>query len=60
MAPPDADEYETHRRRIEELKAELGALRILAERPAEQEKEVAEARHRAEMEDRVASRAGGL
>lgn len=52
MAPPDADEYETHRRRIEELKAELGTLRYSLS-TAEQEKEVAEARHRAEMEDHV-------
>src|SRR5690606_4967457 len=50
MAPPDADEYETHRRQIEELKAELGTLRYSLS-TIEQEKEMAEARHRTEMED---------
>ena len=50
MAPPDADEYETHRRQIEELKAELGTLRYSLS-TIEQEKEMADARHRTEMED---------
>jgi mitotic spindle assembly checkpoint protein MAD1 len=39
-APPDAEEYETQRRRIEELKAEVGTLRY-AMRNHEQEKEMA-------------------
>lgn len=39
-APADAEEYETQRRRIEELKAELGTLRYTM-RNYEQEKEMA-------------------
>lgn len=50
MAPPDAEEYETHRRQIEELKAELGTLRYSLS-TMEQEKEMADARHKTEMED---------
>lgn len=50
MAPPDAEEYESHRRCIEELKAELGTLRYTLS-TLEQEKEMAEARHRTELED---------
>ncbi|KAK3938209.1 spindle assembly checkpoint component Mad1 [Diplogelasinospora grovesii] len=40
MAPPDAEEYETQRRRIEELKAEVGTLRYTISN-YEQEKELA-------------------
>ncbi|SPN98424.1 related to spindle assembly checkpoint protein [Cephalotrichum gorgonifer] len=50
MAPPDAQEYESHRRCIEELKAELGTLRYSLS-TLEQEKDMAEARHRTEVED---------
>ncbi|CAI4214892.1 unnamed protein product [Parascedosporium putredinis] len=47
---PDAEEYESHRRCIEELKAELGTLRYSLS-TIEQEKEMAEARHKTEIED---------
>lgn len=50
MAPPDAEEYETQRRRIEELKAEVGALnyRVSA---YDQEKEMLRLQHDSELRD---------
>ncbi|EJT70145.1 spindle assembly checkpoint component MAD1 [Gaeumannomyces tritici R3-111a-1] len=50
MAPPDAQEYETQRRRIEELKAEVGALnyRVSA---YDQEKEMLRLQHDSELRD---------
>ncbi|KAL0930449.1 spindle assembly checkpoint component mad1 [Colletotrichum truncatum] len=50
MAPPDAAEYESQRQVIEELKAELGTLRYTIS-TFEQEKQMADARHNAELED---------
>jgi len=50
LAPPDAQEYESQRHVIEELKAELSALRYTIS-TFEQEKQMAEAQHNAEMED---------
>ncbi|KAK1466448.1 spindle assembly checkpoint component MAD1 [Colletotrichum cuscutae] len=50
MAPPDAAEYEFQRQVIEELKAELGTLRYTIS-TFEQEKQMADARHNAELED---------
>jgi mitotic spindle assembly checkpoint protein MAD1 len=50
MAPPDADEYESQRRCIEELKAEIGTLRYSIT-TFEQEKVMSEARHNSEMEE---------
>ncbi|KAH9231299.1 hypothetical protein K456DRAFT_446012 [Colletotrichum gloeosporioides 23] len=50
MAPPDAAEYESQRQVIEELKAELGTLRYTIS-TFEQEKEMAEARHKVELEE---------
>ena len=50
MAPPDADSYESQRRCIEELKAEIGTLRYTIS-TFEQEKVMAEARHTSELED---------
>lgn len=50
FAPPDAQEYESQRHVIEELKAELSALRYTIS-TFEQEKHMADARHNAEMED---------
>ncbi|OBR02465.1 Spindle assembly checkpoint component MAD1 [Colletotrichum higginsianum IMI 349063] len=50
MAPPDAAEYESQRHVIEELKAELGTLRYTIS-TFEQEKQMADARHNAELED---------
>ncbi|KAI6256427.1 hypothetical protein MCOR07_004048 [Pyricularia oryzae] len=50
MAPPDAEEYETQRRRIEELKAEVGTLnyRITAH---DQEKEMMRLQQDSELRD---------
>ncbi|KAF6829143.1 spindle assembly checkpoint component mad1 [Colletotrichum musicola] len=50
MAPPDAAEYESQRQVIEELKAELGTLRYTIS-TFEQEKQMTDARHNAELED---------
>ncbi|WDK17002.1 spindle assembly checkpoint component mad1-like protein [Colletotrichum graminicola] len=50
MAPPDAAEYESQRQVIEELKAELGTLRYTIS-TFDQEKQMADARHNAELED---------
>jgi len=50
MAPPDADGYETQRRAIEELKAELAAMRYQNE-TVQQEKEMTAAKHTSEIED---------
>lgn len=49
-APPDAEEYETQRRRIEELKAEVGTLRYQIS-SHEQEKELARLQMENEMRD---------
>jgi mitotic spindle assembly checkpoint protein MAD1 len=48
--PPDADEYETQRRRIEELKAEVGTLQYQIS-SFEQEKELARLQMENEMRD---------
>jgi len=50
MAPPDAEEYETQRRRIEELKAEVGTLKYTIN-SFEQEKEMARLQHETELRD---------
>ncbi|KAM0325845.1 hypothetical protein ACHAQA_007147 [Verticillium albo-atrum] len=50
LAPPDAQEYESQRHVIEELKAELSGMRYTIE-TFEQEKQMAEARHNADIED---------
>ncbi|KAH7353243.1 spindle assembly checkpoint component MAD1 [Plectosphaerella cucumerina] len=50
FAPPDAQEYESQRHVIEELKAELSALRYTIS-TFEQEKQMADAQHKADMED---------
>lgn len=49
-APPDAEEYETQRRRIEELKAEVGTLQYQMS-SYEQEKELARLQTENEMRD---------
>lgn len=51
MAPPDAEEYETQRRRIEELKAEVAAMRYKCE-THEQEKEIISLQHEKELRDK--------
>ncbi|XXG98326.1 mitogen-activated protein kinase [Hypoxylon texense] len=50
LAPPDAEEYETQRKRIEELKAELATMRFKAEN-YEQEKEIISLQHDNELRD---------
>ncbi|KAL1893367.1 coiled-coil domain-containing protein mad1 [Sporothrix stenoceras] len=50
MAPPDAEEYELQRRRIEELKAEVGTLQYQVN-TFEQEKEMARLQHETELRD---------
>ena len=50
MAPPDAEVYETQRRRIEELKAELGTLRYTIS-SHKQEQEMARLEHEGELRD---------
>lgn len=50
MAPPDAEEYELQRRRIEELKAEVGTLQYQVN-TFEQEKEMARLQHDTELRD---------
>ncbi|KAI0830969.1 spindle assembly checkpoint component Mad1 [Hypoxylon sp. FL0890] len=50
LAPPDAEEYETQRRKIEELKAELATMRFKIEN-YEQEKEMLALQHDNELRD---------
>lgn len=50
LAPPDAEEYETQRKRIEELKAELATMRYRVEN-YEQEKEMLTLQHDNELRD---------
>ncbi|KAK3318998.1 mitotic checkpoint protein-domain-containing protein [Apodospora peruviana] len=50
LAPPDAEEYETQRKRIEELKAEVGTLRYQIS-SYEQEKELMRLQTENEMRD---------
>lgn len=50
MAPPDAEPYESQRRCIEELKAEIGTLRHQVG-TLEEEKAMTAVRHDAELED---------
>ncbi|KAI1657859.1 spindle assembly checkpoint component Mad1 [Daldinia decipiens] len=50
LAPPDAEEYETQRRRIEELKAELATMHYKLEN-YEQEKEMIALQHDNELRD---------
>ncbi|KAI0387907.1 spindle assembly checkpoint component Mad1 [Hypomontagnella monticulosa] len=50
LAPPDAEEYETQRRRIEELKAELATMRFKVEN-YEQEKEMLALQHDNELRE---------
>ncbi|CAK7262464.1 coiled-coil domain-containing protein mad1 [Sporothrix epigloea] len=50
IAPPDAEDYELQRRRIEELKAEVGTL-LYKVNTFEQEKEVARLQHDTELRD---------
>ncbi|KAI5921442.1 spindle assembly checkpoint component MAD1 [Camillea tinctor] len=50
LAPPDAEEYETQRKRIEELKAEVATMRYKMEN-YEQEKEMTALQHDNELRD---------
>ncbi|KXJ88261.1 spindle assembly checkpoint component Mad1 [Microdochium bolleyi] len=50
LAPPDAEEYETQRKRIEELRAELSTMRYKMDN-YEQEKEMAALQHDNELRD---------
>ncbi|RYP56240.1 hypothetical protein DL771_012027 [Monosporascus sp. 5C6A] len=50
LAPPDAEEYETQRRRIEELKAEVSTLQYRIQND-EQEKEMVALQHENELRD---------
>lgn len=50
IAPPDAEDYELQRRRIEELKAEVGTL-LYKVNTFEQEKEMARLQHDTELRD---------
>lgn len=50
LAPPDAEEYETQRKRIEELKAELATMRYRIE-TTEQEKEMLVLQHENEIRE---------
>ncbi|EFX05370.1 m protein repeat protein [Grosmannia clavigera kw1407] len=50
MAPPDAGAYEAQRRRIEELKAEVGTLRYQVS-TYEQEREMGRLQHEAELRE---------
>ncbi|KAI1359940.1 spindle assembly checkpoint component Mad1 [Xylaria arbuscula] len=50
LAPPDAEEYETQRKRIEELKAEMAAMRYHIE-TSEQEKEMLVLQHENEIRE---------
>ncbi|CAK7225965.1 coiled-coil domain-containing protein mad1 [Sporothrix curviconia] len=50
MAPPDAEDYELQRRRIEELKAEVGTL-LYKVNTFEQEREMARLQHDTELRD---------
>lgn len=50
MAPPDAEEYETQRKRIEELRAELATLRYSMNNQA-QERDLEKLQHEAELRE---------
>ncbi|KAI0903947.1 spindle assembly checkpoint component Mad1 [Ustulina deusta] len=50
LAPPDAEEYETQRKRIEELKAEIATMRYRIE-TTEQEKEMRMLQHENEIRE---------
>ncbi|KAI0199212.1 spindle assembly checkpoint component Mad1 [Astrocystis sublimbata] len=50
LAPPDAEEYETQRKRIEELKADVATMRYRIE-TTDQEKEMLVLQHESEMRD---------
>ncbi|KAK7752071.1 coiled-coil domain-containing protein mad1 [Diatrype stigma] len=50
LAPPDAEEYETQRKRIEELKAEVSTLQYRIQND-EQEKEMAVLQHENELRE---------
>ncbi|KAI1330880.1 spindle assembly checkpoint component Mad1 [Xylariaceae sp. FL0255] len=50
LAPPDAEEYETQRKRIEELKAEVATMRYRIE-TTEQEKEMLVLQHETEIRE---------
>ncbi|KAI0506420.1 spindle assembly checkpoint component Mad1 [Xylaria bambusicola] len=50
LAPPDAEEYETQRKRMEELKAEIATMRYRIE-TAEQEKEMLVLQHENELRE---------
>ncbi|TGJ88372.1 hypothetical protein E0Z10_g390 [Xylaria hypoxylon] len=50
LAPPDAEEYETQRKRIEELKAEIATMRYHIE-TTDQEKEMLLLQHENEIRD---------
>ncbi|KAI0478862.1 spindle assembly checkpoint component MAD1 [Xylariaceae sp. FL0804] len=50
LAPPDAEEYETQRKRIEELKAEVATMRFKVEN-YEQEKEMFSLQHENEVRE---------
>ncbi|KAJ2970800.1 hypothetical protein NUW58_g9589 [Xylaria curta] len=50
LAPPDAEEYETQRKRIEELKAEVATMRYRIE-TTEQEKEMLALQHENEIRE---------
>ena len=50
LAPPDADDYELQRKRIEELKAEIGTLRY-AINNSDAEKEMTRLQHENEVRD---------
>ncbi|KAI1127393.1 spindle assembly checkpoint component Mad1 [Nemania abortiva] len=50
LAPPDAEEYETQRKRIEELKAEVATMRYRIE-TTEQEKEMLVLQHENEIRE---------
>ncbi|EOO01192.1 putative spindle assembly checkpoint component mad1 protein [Phaeoacremonium minimum UCRPA7] len=50
LAPPDAEDYETQRKRIEELKAEIGTLRYTINNN-DAEKEMARLQHETELRD---------
>ncbi|KAI8945689.1 spindle assembly checkpoint component Mad1 [Xylaria longipes] len=50
LAPPDAQEYETQRKRIEELKAEVATMRYRIE-TTEQEKEMLVLQHESEIRE---------
>ena len=55
MAPPDAEQYETQRRRIEELKAEIGTMKFSISN-LEQERELKNLQHEQELRELQARR----